>query len=119
MEITVIIAVIVAIVLRVIVQKGNFILPKVYREGDNVRFNWGSVGVIVVAIIAVFGTGYFDPNIYTTPVTAFFAAYTLPAVSDAIATYALPGSDNDNIITPKSENTIIEDAEEENIEDGV
>lgn len=99
----VIAAVIIAIIVRVVVQKGSFILPTVYKEGNNVRFNWGSIGVIVIAIVSVLGTGYFDPSLYTSPITAFFAAYSLPALSDAIATYALPGSDEDNIVFSMSE----------------
>ncbi len=92
-SIEVIIAVIIAIVLRVIIQRGSFTLPTVYKEGSDVRFNFGTLGVVVVAIAAFFAGGYIDPNITMSPLSAFMLAYATPAVIDGAVTQALPGTD--------------------------
>lgn len=89
----VVIAVIIAIVLRIIIQRGSFVLPTVYKEGSNVRFNFGTIGVIIVSIIAFFAGGYIDPSIATSPLSAFMLAYATPAVIDGAVTEVLPGED--------------------------
>lgn len=105
-NIEIILTAIVAILVRIYIQKGSFTLPTMYKEGNNVRFNWGSLGVLVVGILTVFLGGFLDPALLTGPVTTanivttFSLVYTLPALSDAIVTKALPGKDEDNQIIP-------------------
>lgn len=100
-NIEIIIVAIIAILARIYIQKGSFILPTIYKEGNNVRFNWGSVGVLIVGILTVFFGGFIDPNILNGPITTqnlittFSLVYTLPALTDGIATKALPGSEED------------------------
>lgn len=85
-----ILVIIIAIIVRIVIQKGNFVLPTIYREENIVRFNWGSLGVIIVGIVAVILSGSIDPNILQSPISIFAVVYTCPALSDAIATKILP-----------------------------
>lgn len=87
-------AVVVGIALRILIQRGSFVLPTVYKEGNNVRFNFGTLGVIVVSIIAVFTGGLIDISVMSNPFVAFITAYGLPALVDGAATKVLPGSDD-------------------------
>lgn len=89
-SIEVIIVAIIAIIARILIQNKSFVLPTVYREGNVVRFNWGSLGVIVVGLLTIVVGGDLDPSVLTSPLAVFSLVYTLPAISDAIATELIP-----------------------------
>ena len=91
-DITVYLAVIIAIVIRVYLMKGKFILPTFYKTGNEVSFNLGSVSSIIVGVVAavvLFGT---NPSLLASNSTlpswfiAGLTAYSAPQILDAIVT---------------------------------
>lgn len=101
MEIIVYIAVIVAIVLRLVIMKGNFVLPTFYKIGNEVSFNLGSISTIIIAIIAALGLMYTYPEQFANPYMAFVTTYAAPQLVDGIITFgtrqiAAAEKDNDD-----------------------
>lgn len=84
MDITIYIAIIVAIIFRVIIMKGNFVLPTFYRTGDNVSFNLGSITTVIVGVIAAIVLANAQPDLFANWYVAAITAYTAPQITDSI-----------------------------------
>ena len=81
------IAVIIAIIVRLVIMKGNFILPTFYKSGNEVSFNLGSVSTIIIALIAAVGLMYTYPEQFANPYMAFVTTYAAPQLVDGIITF--------------------------------
>ena len=85
-DILVYIAIIVAIIVRLVLMKGSFTLPTFYRRDNEMSFNLGSVSTIIVAIIAAFGLMSASPELFASPFVAFMTCYTAPQLVDGVIT---------------------------------
>ena len=80
------VAIIVAIIVRLVLMRGSFTLPTFYRRDNEMSFNLGSISTIIVAIIAAFGLMYTSPELFASPFVAFMTAYTAPQIVDGVIT---------------------------------
>lgn len=85
-DILVYIAVITAIIVRLVLMRGSFTLPTFYRRGDEMSFNLGSISTIIIAIIAAFGLMSASPELFANPFVAFVTTYTTPQLVDGVIT---------------------------------
>lgn len=86
MDYLVIIAVIVVLIYRLIIMKGNFVLPTFYKEGNKVSFNLGSITTIIVGIVAAFMLMQAQPELFANWYVAAITAYTAPQIVDGTIT---------------------------------
>ena len=86
MDIMVYIAVIFAIIFRLVIMKGSFTLPTFYRRDNEMSFNLGSISTIIIAIVAAAGLMYAQPDLFASPYVAFVTAYTAPQIVDGVIT---------------------------------
>lgn len=86
MDIAIYCVIIVAIIFRLIIMKGTFVLPTFYRNGNEVSFNLGSITTIIIGIAAAIGLGYAQPELFANPYVAFVTAYTAPQITDGVIT---------------------------------
>lgn len=87
MEIVIYIAVILAIIVRLVIMKGKFTLPTFYKNGNEVSFNLGSIATIIIAIVAALGLMYTYPEQFASPIMAFMTTYAAPQIVDGVITY--------------------------------
>ena len=87
MDIIIYIVVVIAIVFRLVIMKGSFILPTFYRNGNEMTFNLGSVFTIIVGLLAAFGMMYTFPDQFANPWVAFMTTYSAPQIADGIITF--------------------------------
>lgn len=80
--------VIIAIIFRLIIMKGSFVLPTFYRNGNEVSFNLGSVATIIVAILAALALMEAQPELFANWYVAAITAYTAPQITDGVITAA-------------------------------
>lgn len=80
------IAVILAIIFRLIIMKGSFVLPTFYRNGNEVSFNLGSVSTIIIGLLAAFALMETQPDLFANWYVAAITAYTAPQVVDGVIT---------------------------------
>lgn len=80
------VAIFVAIIFRLVIMKGSFILPTFYRNGNELTFNLGSISTIIIGLVAAFGLVMSNPEQYSNWLSAGMAAYVAPQVTDAIIT---------------------------------
>ena len=85
-DITIYIAVIVAIIFRLIIMKGSFVLPTFYKTDDTLTFNLGSIGTIIIGLIAAFTLMASSPELFSNVYVAAITAYTAPQIVDGIVT---------------------------------
>lgn len=85
-DIVVYIAIIVAIIVRLVLMKGSFTLPTFYRRGNEMTFNLGSISTIIIALVAAFGLMSASPELFTNPFVAFVTTYTAPQIVDGVIT---------------------------------
>lgn len=86
MDIMIYVAIIVAIILRLVLMRGTFVLPTIYRRGNEMSFNLGSITTIIVGLIGAFGLLYTNPEQFVNPLMAFLVSYTSPQLVDGVAT---------------------------------
>ena len=86
MDILVIVAVIVVLIYRLVIMKGNFVLPTFYKEGNNVSFNLGSITTIIVGLVAAFVLMQSQPELFANWYVAAITAYTAPQIVDGTIT---------------------------------
>ena len=79
-------AVIIAIIFRLIIMKGSFVLPTFYKNGNEVSFNLGSVSTIIIGLIAAFALMQTNPELFSNWYVAAVTAYTAPQVVDGVIT---------------------------------
>lgn len=89
MDVIIYIAVAIAIIFRLVIMKGSFVLPTIYKNGNEVSFNLGSISTIIIGLVAAFSLMMAYPDQFATPLAAFFAAYSAPQIVDAVATYGV------------------------------
>ena len=92
----ILIAIIVAVVFRVYIMRGSFVLPTLYRLGNEASLNLGSIATIIIGIIAALSLMYAQPNLFANPFVAFLTTYTTPQIADAIITKGVIYADNNN-----------------------
>lgn len=85
-DIVVYIAIIVAIIVRLVLMRGSFTFPTFYRRGNEMSFNLGSISTIIVALLAAFGLMSASPELFTNPFVAFVTTYTAPQIVDGVIT---------------------------------
>lgn len=85
-DITIYIAIIVAIVVRLVLMRGSFTLPTFYRRGNEMSFNLGSISTIIVAVVAAFGLMQAQPELFANWYVAAITAYTAPQIVDGVLT---------------------------------
>lgn len=86
MDIMVYIAIVVAIIFRLVIMRGTFVLPTFYRRDNEMSFNLGSISTIIIAILAAFGLMYASPELFANPYVAFMTSYTAPQIVDGVIT---------------------------------
>ena len=79
-------AVIFAVIFRLIIMKGTFVLPTFYKVGNEVTFNLGSIVTIIIGILAAFVLMYTQPESFVNPLTAFLVTYSAPQIVDGVIT---------------------------------
>lgn len=85
-DILVYVAIVVAIVVRLILMKGSFTLPTFYRRGDEMSFNLGSISTVIVGVVAAFALMKAQPDLFANWYVAGITAYSAPQIVDAIPT---------------------------------
>ena len=85
-DILVYVAIIVAIIVRLVLMRGSFTLPTFYRRDDEMSFNLGSLATIGVAIVAALGLMSASPELFANPTVAFITTYTAPQLVDGVIT---------------------------------
>lgn len=86
MNIMIYVAIIVAIIVRLVLMRGSFTLPTFYRRGDEMSFNLGSISTIIIAVVAAFVLMYSSPELFANPFVAFITTYTTPQLVDGVIT---------------------------------
>lgn len=86
MDIMIYIAILIAIIVRLVLMRGSFILPTFYRRDNEMSFNLGSISTIIVALIAALTLMYTSPDLFASPLVAFMTAYTAPQIVDGVIT---------------------------------
>lgn len=79
-------AVIIAIIFRLVIMKGSFVLPTFYRNGNEVSFNLGSISTIIIGLIAAFALMQTNPDLFANWYVAAITAYTAPQIVDGVIT---------------------------------
>lgn len=85
-DIMVYVAIIFAIIFRLVIMKGTFTLPTFYRVGNEATFNLGSVTTIIIALVAAFTLMSTSPQLFANPLAAFLVTYTSPQIVDGVIT---------------------------------
>ena len=80
------VAIIAAIIVRLVLMKGSFTLPTFYRRGNEMSFNLGSITTILVAIASAIVLMYGSPELFANPFVAFITTYSTPQLFDAVIT---------------------------------
>ena len=80
------VAIIVAIIFRVVIMKGSFVLPVFYKNGNEVSFNLGSVSTVIVGILAALALMETQPDLFANWYVAGMTAYTAPQILDGVIT---------------------------------
>lgn len=83
-DVIVYIAVIIAIIFRLIIMKGTFVLPTFYRCDNTVTFNLGSISTIIIGILAALALMGTQPDLFANWYVAAITAYTAPQVVDGV-----------------------------------
>lgn len=94
MDIIVFVAVIVAVIFRLVIMKGSFTLPTIYKNGDEVSFNLGSLATIIVALVAAATLMVTSPELFASPLVAFLTTYSAPQILDGVATFGVRNTMN-------------------------
>lgn len=85
-DLTIVLVVIIVIAIRVYLMKGNFTLPTFYKEGNKISFNLGSVGTIIVGLVAAISLMQSSPELFANWYVAGITAYSAPQIVDSIIT---------------------------------
>ena len=96
-SITIYAAVIIAIIFRLIIMKGSFVLPTFYRNGNEVSFNLGSISTIIIGLAAAFALMYTQPHLFANWYVAAITAYTAPQIVDGVITAGTRYQNGSNI----------------------
>lgn len=86
MDTTIYIAVIVAIVFRLVIMKGTFVLPTFYKNGNEISFNLGSISTIIIGLLSAVVLMETQPELFANWYVAGITAYTAPQIVDGVIT---------------------------------
>ena len=111
-DITIYVAIIIAILFRLIIMKGSFVLPTFYKNGNEVSFNLGSISTIIIGLIAAFALMQSNPEMFSNWYVAAVTAYTAPQIVDGVITAGTRYSNNSEPIDEDDEEVDFEDDEE-------
>ena len=111
-DITIYAAIIIAILFRLIIMKGSFVLPTFYKNGNEVSFNLGSISTIIIGLIAAFALMQSNPEMFSNWYVAAVTAYTAPQIVDGVITAGTRYSNNSEPIDEDDEEVDFEDDEE-------
>lgn len=89
MDIIVYIAVILAIIVRLIIMRGSFILPTIYKRGNEMTFNLGSISTVIIGFATALTLMYASPENFANPLIAFITTYSVPQLVDGVATFGV------------------------------
>lgn len=103
-DILIYVAIVAAIIVRLVLMRGSFTLPTFYRRGDEMSFNLGSISTIIVAIVAALVLMSTSPELFASPFVAFITCYTTPQLVDGVIT-----SGARNFMEVTEENDVQED----------
>jgi hypothetical protein len=67
-------------------MRGNFVLPTFYKLGNEVSFNLGSLGSIIIGLLAALILMQQQPDLFSNWVVAAGTAYSAPQIVDAVIT---------------------------------
>lgn len=85
-DIFIYVVVIIAIIFRLIIMKGSFVLPVFYKNGNEISFNLGSVTTIIVGVLAALALMETQPDLFANWYVAGVTAYTAPQIVDGVIT---------------------------------
>lgn len=111
-DITIYAAIIIAILFRLVIMKGSFVLPTFYKNGNEVSFNLGSISTIIIGLVAALALMQSNPEMFSNWYVAAVTAYTAPQIVDGVITAGTRYSNNSDTV-----DTIDEDDEEVDFED--
>lgn len=111
-DITIYVAIIIAILFRLIIMKGSFVLPTFYKNGNEVSFNLGSISTIIIGLIAAFALMQSNPEMFSNWYVAAVTAYTAPQIVDGVITAGTRYSNNSDTVDEDDEEVDFEDDEE-------
>ena len=86
-DVIIYVAIVVAIIVRLVLIKGSFVLPTFYRNGNEFTFNLGSIATIAIGVIAALGLMASSPELFSNWYVAAITAYTAPQIVDSVITY--------------------------------
>ena len=109
----ILLVVIFVIAVRVYLMKGNFVLPTFYKDENKISFNLGSIGTIIIGVIAALSLAQTKPELFANWYVAGITAYSAPQIVDSIITKGTRIKYNSDTA---SEDIELEDIELEDIE---
>jgi len=111
-DITIYAAIIIAILFRLVIMKGSFVLPTFYKNGNEVSFNLGSISTIIIGLVAALALMQSNPEMFSNWYVAAVTAYTAPQIVDGVITAGTRYSNNSDTV-----DTVDEDDGEVDFED--
>lgn len=90
MNLLIFLAILIAIILRIWIEKGYLLLPKICNKNGKTYFQLNIIGTIFTALITVFILYQAQPELFSTFIGALVAAYTVPHLFDNIVTKVMP-----------------------------
>lgn len=81
MDVYIILAVVLAIIIRIVIMPGYFVLP---QKVDG-KWQLNTIGTIIIAMVAVVFAYNADPTVFATPIAAFVLTYATPYAIDAVS----------------------------------
>ena len=89
MDIIVYIAVILAIIVRLVIMRGTFVLPTIYKRGNEMTFNLGSISTIIIGVVTALTLMYSSPENFANPLIACITTDSVRRVVDGVATFGV------------------------------
>lgn len=86
-DISIYLAIILAVIIRLVLIKGTFVLPTFYRNGNEFTFNLGSIATVTIGIVSALTLMATSPELFSNWYVAAMTAYTAPQIVDSVITY--------------------------------
>lgn len=113
MDIIVYIAVILAIIVRLVIMRGTFVLPTTYKHGNEMTFNLGSISTIIIGFVTALTLMYTSPENFANPLIAFITTYSVPQLVDGVATFGVRNTLK--VEEPNEDIGIFDDTDEDDV----
>lgn len=113
MDIIVYIAVILAIIVRLVIMRGTFVLPTIYKHGNEMTFNLGSISTIIIGFVTALTLMYTSPENFVNPLIAFITTYSVPQLVDGVATFGVRNTLK--VEEPNEDIGIFDDTDEDDV----